>query len=202
MHWVFLPHWPCDYTSWIITNLSSTVWFLSSLSPVTRSQRMLAFPWVCLYWQFLLFKSGKEDFCSIQFNFAWFGIFSDCLSLSILVSRCENHQLCHCLHTIHHSRSHCYLVNLPFPSCCFLLLQITPETNLHPHHPVCTLLFSSHVHCPLLCMVEPKYFSSSSLSLLHVCSPFHLLFLGMSCCLLIISLLLNLAFKKICQCNF
>lgn len=118
---------------------------------------------------FFLLKVGRKIFAQRELFDFGFSLMYSCLSLSILVPLCENHQLCHRLHTIHHSRSHCYLVNLPFPSCCFLLLQITPETNLHPHHPVCTLLFSSPVHCPLLWMVEPKYFSSSTFTISAPC---------------------------------
>ena len=55
------------------------------------------------------------------------------------------------------------LYTFPFTLAGNLLLQITPETFLHPFHPACILLFTSLSQLPLSCTVDPKYLNSFTL---------------------------------------
>ena len=54
------------------------------------------------------------------------------------------------------------LYTFPFTLAGTLLSQITPDIRLHPFHPACTLFFTSLLHSPLLCTVEPRYLKSST----------------------------------------
>ena len=56
-----------------------------------------------------------------------------------------------------------------------LLSQITPDTFLHPFHPICTLLFISLSQLPLSCTVNPKYLNSFTLGI-FVCFIFTVFF--------------------------
>ena len=49
------------------------------------------------------------------------------------------------------------LYTFPFTLAGYLLSQITPDTFLHPLHPVCTLFFTSLSQLPLSCTVDPTY---------------------------------------------
>ena len=55
------------------------------------------------------------------------------------------------------------LYTFPFTLAGNLLLQITPDTLLHPFHPACTLFFTSLSQLPLSCTVYPKYLNSFTL---------------------------------------
>ena len=55
------------------------------------------------------------------------------------------------------------LYTFPFILAGNLLLQITPDTFLHPFHPACTLFFTSLSQSPLSCTVDPKYLNSITL---------------------------------------
>ena len=54
------------------------------------------------------------------------------------------------------------LYTFPFTLAGNLLLQITPDTLLHPFHPACTLFFISLSQLPLSCTADPKYLNSST----------------------------------------
>ena len=54
----------------------------------------------------------------------------------------------------------------PFTLVGNLLLQITPDTFLHPFHPACTLLFTSLSQLPLSC--TDKFFYSWHFCILHL----------------------------------
>ena len=49
------------------------------------------------------------------------------------------------------------LYTFPFALAGNLLLQITPDTLLHPFHPACILFFTSLSQLPLSCTVDTKY---------------------------------------------
>ena len=49
------------------------------------------------------------------------------------------------------------LYTFPFTLAGNLLVQITPNTFLHPFHPACTLFFTSLSQLQLSCTVDPKY---------------------------------------------
>ena len=49
------------------------------------------------------------------------------------------------------------LYTFPFTLAGNLLLQITPNTFLHPFHSACTLFFISLSQLPLSCTIDPKY---------------------------------------------
>ena len=55
------------------------------------------------------------------------------------------------------------LYSFSFTLAGSLLLQITPDTFLHPFHSACTLLFISLSQLPLSCTVDPKYLNSFTL---------------------------------------
>lgn len=65
------------------------------------------------------------------------------LILSILVTPTEKILTCPALQSIHNSKSHYNLVNLPFHCCCMILSHIIPNTHLHPHS-----------SSPLLCTIH------------------------------------------------
>ena len=54
------------------------------------------------------------------------------------------------------------LYTFPFILAGTRLSQITPDILLHPFHPACTLFFTSLLHVPSLCTIEPIYLTSST----------------------------------------
>ena len=61
------------------------------------------------------------------------------------------------------------LYTFPFTLAGTRLSQITPDILLQPFHPACTLFFTTLLHSPLLCTVEPRYLKSSTFATSSPC---------------------------------